>query len=149
MAGKEAQLVTGILADDPFAGELLPPGLRLAIVHDQIAVAQPSGGAEIENLAVKVAVEGDAGVAQGAEGDRYRLTVYFVVDDLVPYEDAQRVGAGHITVAEHDHRVWVFQPLVAGCYGLKLRSVNRRDAVFGRTAGKNLSPTHRASREVG
>lgn len=80
-SGHERQLAAGELAGDGLAGSLLPPGLRLPVVHDQAAVAQPPGGAKVQHPPLKRPLEGDASVAEGtvAHGDRHSPTVSLTI----------------------------------------------------------------------
>src|SRR5262249_8038823 len=69
--GRElAERGAGVATDECLAAELLPPRLALAVVHDQIGVAQVAGGPEREDAPLHAAVERDRRVAERAEGDR-------------------------------------------------------------------------------
>ena len=72
------------------------------VVHDQVAVAEQAGGSEGECGVAQAAVEGDGGVAQRAVGDEHRDAADDVVDDLVPEDDLQGVGA-HVAVDVEVH----------------------------------------------
>ena len=74
----------GARADNRRAGELLPPAFALAVIHDEIRMAQLAGGAERQHLAADAPVENDGGVAQRAIGDRDRDLANRVIGDLVP-----------------------------------------------------------------
>ena len=58
----------------------------------------------------RLALEGDAGVAQRAVGHRDRDAVDGVVDDLVPGHHPQRVGARLAVDGQREHGVVVFEP---------------------------------------
>ena len=87
------------------APELLPPRLGLPVVHDEIGVAQLAGRAEVERAPLDPAVERDRRVAERAEGDGDGEPAEFVVDDLVPDQDLQRVGARLAADRQLDHRL--------------------------------------------
>ena len=51
-------------------------------------------------------VEGDPGIAQRAEGHSHRHAIDLVVDDLVPRQVADRIGARFAAVQfQRDHRL--------------------------------------------
>jgi len=77
---------------DRFACELLPPALRLPVVHDEIGVPQLAGGAEIQSRPVERPLEHQRRVAKRTIGHGNRRAADGVVDDLVPNEDSQRIG---------------------------------------------------------
>ncbi len=91
-----------MLADDPLPGGLLPPGFRLAVVHDEVGMSEPAGRAEIQQFAVKPAIERKRRVAQRAERDSDGCPSHDVVHDLMPDEDLERIGLGHAP-CRHDH----------------------------------------------
>lgn len=97
-------------AYDPFTGGLLPPGLRLPVVHPQVRVAEPRRRAEVEHAPLEPAVEHDRRVAQGVGGDRHRAPRDLVVRDLVPQEDRERVCFDVAPMFDHDQRVPCAQP---------------------------------------
>ncbi len=138
-----------MFADDRLAGELLPPRLGLAIIHDQVAVAQAAGGTEVENLVVQLAVEDDAGVAERAEGYAHRQPAYLVVGNFVPHENREWIGARLAVVGEENHWIPVGEPCAGLGHVFVARQVNRRDAVLGRSSGKDFVPRHRPAGEVG
>ena len=80
------------------------------------------------------AVEHHRGVAQRAEGHRDGHAADHVVDDLVPGQDAQRIGADVVADREADDRLAVRQVDLGD--GLELRLVDRRNAVLARAAGE-------------
>ena len=145
----EAQPAAGVDAGDSLTGGLLPPGLGLPVVHDQVAVVQPPGGAEIQHLVVEAPVEGDRGVAQRAERDRHRLVAELVVDDLVPGENLDRIGAHEPAGLDDRNRLAGLQPAVGVGDRQVLRGVDRGNAVLGRAAGEDLRVGHRVPAEVG
>jgi len=57
-------------------------------------MTQLAGGAEVQDLAVKAAVEDNGRIAQWAIGHSHRHAAQLVVDDFVPGQDAQRIGPG-------------------------------------------------------
>jgi len=46
----QLQLSAGEHADHGFSGELLPPALRLPVVHDKVRVAELARGVEVEEI---------------------------------------------------------------------------------------------------
>ena len=145
----EAQPAAGVGAGDPLARGLLPPRFGLPVVHDQVAVIQPPGRAEIQHLVVEAAVEGDRGVAERTERDRHRQVAELVVDDLVPSEDLDGIRAHPPAGLDHGDRLKGLQPGIRVGDRQVLRVVDRGDAVLGRTAGEDLRVGHRVAAEVG
>ena len=145
----EAQPATGVGAGNPLARGLLPPRLGLAVVHDQVAVIEAPGRAEVQHLVVEPTVEGDGGVAERAEGDRHRQIAELVVDDLVPGQDLDGIGAHPPVGLDHGDRLQGLQPGIGVGDRHVLRVVDRGDAVLGRTAGQDLRIGHRVPAEVG
>ena len=86
------QVSAGMLADDPLTGELLPPGVRLPVIHNQVRVAKVTRYAEFKHFAVQSPVKRDRRVAQWAEGDRYRHTTDAIIHYFVPGQNLERVG---------------------------------------------------------
>src|SRR5262249_45050428 len=89
--GKRAERGAGVIADERLAAELLPPRLRLAVVHDQVRVAKVARRAERERAPAHAAVERHRRVAKRAERHRVWDSSDPVVNDLVPGQDLQRV----------------------------------------------------------
>jgi hypothetical protein len=54
-----------VATDHCLAAELLPPGLGLPVVHDEIGVAQVAGRAELERRSLDAPVEDEGRVAEG------------------------------------------------------------------------------------
>ena len=142
------QLFAGEVADDGLARELLPPRFGLAVVHDEVAVSELSGRAEIEQASVQPAVEGDGRVAERTEGDRHRKAVQGVVDNLVPGQDLEGIGLGLSLVLDDDDGLDVFDPLVGRFLGHELRLVDGGDAVLRRASGEDLLIRNRMLLEV-
>jgi hypothetical protein len=135
-------------ADDAVAAELLPPALGLAVVHDEIRIAQLPGGAEAQNAAAQAPIEDDRGIAQGTPGDRDRPAADRVVDDLVPDHDAQRVGLGFAAGGDRDHRRTRGE--VTGLRDRrKEQIIDGGYAVLGRAARDDLAQIDRTAQEVG
>ena len=59
----EGELLARMLPNHPLPGRLLPPRLRLAVVHDQVPVPQPTGRAEEEIL--EATIEGEVVLQSG------------------------------------------------------------------------------------
>ena len=91
---EEGQLLAGELPDYRLTGELLPPGLGLAVPHYKVAVTQVARGAEVVDDSLEPPVEDDGGVAQGTEGYRHGYPGHDVVHDLVPDEYLEGIGPG-------------------------------------------------------
>ena len=140
----------GQLADDSQSEELLPPGFGLAVVHDEVGMAQLAGGAEIENPRAEPAVEHDRGIAQRAIGDRNRHSADGIVDDFVPHQDAQRVGPGVLADDDRDDRLAPRQALHGGLADRgEFRLVDGGDAVLRRTARADRRKIDPRVRKVG
>jgi hypothetical protein len=134
---------------DGVAARLLPPALGLAVVHEEVAETQPPGRAEVQHATVQRALEGDGRIAQRTEGDRQRQPAHRVVDDLVPGQDLQGIGADVVAHLHQHHRLLRLQPLVSLGGGHELGRVYGRDAILGRPAGENLAVGDRMAAEVG
>ena len=67
--------------------------LRRAVVHHQVSLAQWAGRTKFERLQADPPVESDGGVAERTEGHRDGNTANDIVDDLMPDQDVQAVGA--------------------------------------------------------
>jgi hypothetical protein len=116
-----------------FASELLPPALCLTVVHDEIGVAQLTGRTEIEDMRRDAPIEDDGRVAQRAVGDRHWRATHHIIDDLVPDQDPQRIGAGVPADLEADHGL-VGGSLLVLTDGFEDRMVDRRNAVLRRAS---------------
>ena len=146
--GQELEHLAVQFANDSGAGELLPPALGLAVVHDEIAVAQLAGGAEIEHPAVEPPVEHDRRVAERTVGHGNRRAAHRVVHDLVPDQDAQGVRAGILSDLHADDRFGVREVLGFGErheFGI----VYRRYPVLRRSARHDLGKRDGVPREIG
>ena len=120
-------------SDDPLAGELLPPALGLAVVHHEVGVAQLAGGAEIQHRVAHPPVVDNGRVAERAEGNGDGNAARRVVDDLVPHQDLQRIGAVFAAQEHADHGLRVGEMVDLGS-GREDRIVDRGNAVLGRPA---------------
>src|SRR3546814_17783500 len=69
--GNRLKYLPGQCAYDRLTGKLLPQAFGLGIVHDQVRMAQPPGGAETECPPIDPAVEYHRGVAQRAIRHRH------------------------------------------------------------------------------
>ncbi len=139
----------GQLADEPRAGELLPPRLGLAIPHNQIGVAELAGRPEGQRATIHPAVERERRVAQRAEGHHERPTPEHVVDDLVPHEDLLRVRACLPAGLDGDDRLACREKAVAGRQRHHTGTIDRRNAVTPRATVLELAQRDRVPREVG
>ena len=138
------------MPDDALAAHFLPPRLGLPVVHQQVAVAQRAGGAEIEDRAVYRPPKHEGGVAKRSKGDDHRLPAHGVVDQLVPHHHLDRIGANVAVEIDHLHRLEIVAARQsASAIDFKLRVVDGWDAVFGRPAGHDLVKGDRRAREVG
>src|SRR5215207_1431893 len=145
---KLLETCAGELAHQRLAAELLPPRLRLAVVHHEIGVAQVAGRPEVEGLLIDASVEGDRRVAKRTEGDRDRHAPDDGVHDFMPDEDLDRVGAGVASHDELDHRLAILEE-VGVLDEDEPRIVDRRDAVLAGPPGHELVERDAARREVG
>ena len=108
----------GELSDDGLAEDLLPPAVGGAVVHDEVAVAEEAADTEGVDSVPHAAVEGDGGVAEGAESDEDRLAAYHVVDDLVPGHYLEGVGTGVAVDFDGDDGLHFGEPVdVIGDWG--------------------------------
>ena len=109
-----AKPCAGVAADEPEPPELLPPGLCLTVVHDEVGVAQVPGRSEVERPRADPSIEDERGVAERTERDSDRDAGDAVVDDLVPDQDLDRIGSHAITNGELDYRLARLQKADAG-----------------------------------
>ena len=61
------------------------------------------------STAVQPPVEHHRGIAQRAEGHRHRHPAHGVVDDLVPHQDSQGIGADVAVDCDGDHRLAIWK----------------------------------------
>ena len=61
----KCQLHAGQIADNRFAGELLPQRFRRAIIHNQVRVAQQTGRAELKRVAIDAPIKTSAELHSG------------------------------------------------------------------------------------
>lgn len=132
---------------------MLPPALGLTVVHHQIGVSQLSRRAEIENAILNRALENERAIAERAIGNGYGHTPDNIIHDLVPDQNAQRVGARIVADDERDDRFRVAETgRPSGCSAavqpLEARRVNRRNPVLGRAARLNLLQRDNMLREI-
>jgi len=120
------------------AAELLPPRLRLAVVHHEIRIAQVARCAERQRAPLDAPVERDRRVAQWTERHRNRDACDHVVHDLVPGEDLERIRARPPRQREHDHGLARPQKADLGDPD-EARTVERGDTVLPGTAGLELA----------
>ena len=146
--GEHRQHGSGELAHDRLTDRLLPPALGLAVVHHQIAVAQPAGGAEIEHLIAHSPIEGDRGVAERTVRDRHGEAADLVVDDLVPDQDLPRITADRAVVLEHDDGLAILHPAVGLAHGDEAGMVNGGNTVLRRSTRNYLVQGDRVLREI-
>jgi hypothetical protein len=150
----EAEPLPAHGADDAFARELLPPALRLPVVHHEVRVSKLAGRSEIEGAAVQPAIENQRRVAERAVGHDDREAADGVVDDLVPDEDAHGIRASIAIDCERDDGLGgadrcapARRPSVNKL--LEPRQVDGRNSVLARTARPDLSEGDRVPREIG
>ena len=147
--GDEVESLAGEFSDDGLAGELLPPGLGLPIPHDEVEVAQVACGAEVVDRAIEGPVEDDGGVAEGAVGDGDGDAGDDVVDDFVPNEEPEGVGASVVVDLEIEDGFGVHEPGFGRCGGLEVGHVEGRDFVAVGAAGGYLAVGDGMDGEVG
>ena len=111
-------------------------------------MAQEPGHAELQHGPIYFALVDDGGVAQRAVRHRDRHAADDVVDDLVPDQDAQRIGAGDAVDDQADHRLGAGEPILAGD-SQEFGGVDRPDAVLGDTAGEHVREVDREPGEIG
>ena len=109
---QEVEVGASEVADDGFAGGLLPERLGQVIPHDHVANPQVGADAEAQGLVVDDPAKADGGITQRTVGGDDRLAADRVVDDFVPREDLQRLGAALAAVLEDGDRLAVVEELV-------------------------------------
>lgn len=87
------QLSPGQLPYQRLSRELLPPGLGLMVVHDQVTAPQHSADGERVDLSIDASAKHDSRVAQRSIADEHWLTIDHVVNDLVEDQNLYRVGS--------------------------------------------------------
>jgi hypothetical protein len=128
--------------------ELLPPPLRLPIVPDEIALAHPARGAEIQLARGHPAIEVHGGIAQRAEGHGHRGVPRAVIDDLVIDQHLQGVGAGVARYLQGDDRLARIQPRIRPARWDEPWLIGGRDAVLGRATGAEFAQRRRVVQEL-
>jgi len=86
------QASSGILTGDSLARASLPPGFGLAVIHHHIAIAQPTGGAEVQHAPSECPLERNSCVAEWAIRDGNWHTTHDVVDDFVSGQNLRGIG---------------------------------------------------------
>jgi hypothetical protein len=86
-------------AADALEPHLRPERIRGAIEQDEVVVEKEPRDSEVQGAPVDLRVVDDAAPGQRTESHDDRLSPEDVVHDLVPPQDAMRVGAG---LAVHD-----------------------------------------------
>lgn len=109
----------------------------MPVIHNEVGIAQFSRGAEVQKLTVEPAVIDDGRVAQGTKRDADRHTANRIVDNLVPNQDAQRVGLRLTIDDQPNNRRCVHKFLFRGDLD-EFVVVDRWNPVFRRTARKEL-----------
>ena len=115
--------------------------------------AEPLGRARsfLEDLTVDGPLEGHSAVAERTVCDRDRLAVHFIVDHLVPGENAQRIDARFAIELDQGHRLPALEPLRRLVDRLECRFVEWHDQIpricLG-TAFNQLGKVDRALRPV-
>src|SRR5260370_19753452 len=140
-------------AHNGVAPELLPPALRLTVVHHEIRVSEFARRAEIENPILHRAFENERGIAERAVGDRHGRTPDNIVHDLVPDQNAQGNGPRVAANGERDERLCIaYAASPSGCNAigepLEARRVDRRNTVLARPARLNLLQRDSVLRKV-
>ena len=134
---------------DPLARGLLPPGLCLPVVHNQVAEAQAAGSTKIQHPSIDCAFKSDASVAQRAKGHRDRGIPQSIVRDLVPHQNLDGVGARLGPDLDQNDRLLRLQPLVRSLNARILGVIDGRDAILWRATGKKLAVWHAVLAKVG
>ena len=117
------------------------------VIHDHVEAAQAARIAEFQDLAIEAAVENHAGIAQRTVADKYWDTTDGVVDDLVPEQDAQRVGAEIAVDTDAENRL---QRTDVGLGDRdEERIIDRRDRIACGAIGIDLVEGDRMQLEVG
>ena len=111
-------------------------------------MADAPGIAEIQDAPAEAPVEHHAGIAQGAIGHQHRNAADGFVDDLVPQEDAQGIGAGIAIDDDTDHRLHRTQIFIIGCLDIFGIS-DRRYLIAARPVGDDLRKRDRGFLEIG
>ena len=94
MAGRDKpQLSTDQLPYQRLSRELLPPGLRLMVIHNQVAAPKHPADAECVDLAIDAAAKHDSHVTERSIADEDWLSIDDVVDRLVQDKNLNRVGS--------------------------------------------------------
>jgi hypothetical protein len=128
------QLSAGQVADNGLPDSLLPPGFGLPVVHQQIAVAQAAGGAEIQHAAMNRALEVEYAIAERTGGDDEGHATDGVVNDLVPDDDLDGIGPRVGANLDQNDRFDGLEPGTCCGHTDELGGINGRDLVFDRPA---------------
>ncbi len=131
---------------DRLAQQLRPKRLGRAVVEQHVAVVEQARDAERCALACHPCAEGHARAAQRAIGDGDEFAAEAVVDDLMPVEDANGVGAHHAAACQAEHAVLADQTRLH-CAD-EARAVDGRDAVARRPAARDRRGRHQGVRQI-
>jgi hypothetical protein len=82
----------------------------LAVVHDQIAVSKAARRAEIQNLSIYGALEGNGRIAQRTKGHDQWLSTDRIVGDLMPDQDLDGICLRVLPDLNQDDGFSGFQP---------------------------------------
>src|SRR5262249_42498565 len=102
---QELKLCSKQRAYDALAVELLPPALRLAVIHDEVGVAQLAGRAEAQGPPARAPIEYHRGIAERTPGHRDRGPAEGVVHDFMPNQDPKRIGTRLAAYLDRDDRL--------------------------------------------
>lgn len=92
-------------------GNLRPKRFGCAVLKEHAAVVEQPRNAKARGLPGHACIQGDARAAQRAVGDGNRFVAEAVVDDLVPVEDARRLGTRDAVARNAENTVASARPL--------------------------------------
>ena len=104
--------MSGVVTDHALAANFLPPAFGLTVVHEQIALAQRTGGAEVQHLSVYGPPVHEGGVAERSIRDYNRFAAYRVVYQLVLNHNLDGVPPCLAVDVHHLHGFQVMEPVV-------------------------------------
>src|SRR5262249_55774138 len=146
---QDGQLGPGQVADDGPADGLLPPGLGLAVIHDQVGLAKVARRAEVQYATGCAPVERDGRVAEWAEGDRDRHTPDSVIDYLVPDRDQHWISTALGPNRQRHQGLGWFERGAGFGGAQKLGVVGRWDAAVAWPATADFAQGHAVFVEIG
>ncbi len=89
----EFEAFSGQLSDDGDAADLLPKSSGEAIIHEKVRTVELTRNAELRVFSLHFALVHDGAATERSVGDEQMFAFKRLVDDLMPDENLERIGA--------------------------------------------------------